>query len=117
MQLFVNLVILLLAALTVWFFFIKNEAKVVKVKNRIRVLVDGGYQPESLEIPVGVNTTLEFLRKDPTSCLEEVVFPDFKIRQYLPLNTVVEVKLNPKKTGTFQFHCGMSMFFGKLIVV
>jgi plastocyanin domain-containing protein len=57
-----------------------------------------------------------FLRKDPSSCLEEVVIGDFKIRKYLPLNKEVTLEINPQKKGVFSFSCGMGMFHGKIII-
>lgn len=117
MNILVNLVGVALIILTTWFFLFKKEGPAVKVNKKIRVTVDGGYHPDVLEVPVGVTTTLEFFRKDPTSCLEEVIFPDFHIRQFLPLNQSVAVSLTPKEKGEYSFHCGMSMFFGKLKVV
>jgi len=48
--------------------------------------------------------------------LEEIYIPDFKVKEYLPLNKSVEITLTPKKEGTYQTHCGMGMFHGKIIV-
>ena len=68
------------------------------------------------KIKKGKDTTLTFIRKDPNNCLEEIVFPEFKITKYLPLNKPVDVTLRPVKTGVFEFHCSMNMFKGKIIV-
>lgn len=98
-----------------WFFFMKS-AKSVKASGEIDITVDGGYHPESIVIPKGVKTTLKFMRKDPSSCLEEVVIDEFHVRKYLPLNKQVSIAVTPKKAGTFPFSCGMNMFHGTLIV-
>lgn len=100
---------------TYWFFLMKKDT-VVTVKNAVDIIVDGGYSPSTISIPQGKKTTINFFRKDPSSCLEEVVLPDFKIRKYLPLNQTVSVELTPKKTGTYDIVCGMNMFHGKVIV-
>ena len=105
----------ILAALTYWFFLMKKE-KVVTAQDSIDIIVEGGYTPESISIPKGKTTKISFLRKDPSSCLEEVVLPDFKIRKYLPLNEKVVIELTPKQTGEFKYSCGMNMFHGKIIV-
>ena len=113
----INLIIFALIAATIWFFFMKKEAAAQKVKKKVTIVVDGGYKPSVIEVPAGEPVTLAFHRKDPTTCLEEVVIPDFHIRQFLPLNQTTEVQITPQKLGEYQFHCGMSMFFGKIIVV
>lgn len=102
-------------ALTYWFFLMKKE-DVVAVADRVDITVKGGYSPSVISIPQRKPTTLNFIRKDPSSCLEEVVIPDFKIRKYLPLNKEVSIELNPKEKGEFPFACGMNMFHGKIIV-
>jgi plastocyanin domain-containing protein len=104
-----------LVGLIYWFFFGKND-KVIVAGETIDILVNGGYKPSSIKIKNGKNTKLVFTRTDPNSCLEEIVIPDFKVKEYLPLNKKVEITLSPKKAGTYQTHCGMGMFHGKIIV-
>lgn len=101
---------------TYWFFLKKNDKPVVASNDEVEIVVEGGYVPSSIEIPLGRSTRLTFLRKDASSCLEEVVFGDFKIRKFLPLNQNVVIEITPQKKGEFVFSCGMSMFHGKLIV-
>ncbi len=113
----------ILAALTYWFFLMKKE-KVVTVSDsidsagslQVDIIVEGGYTPESISIPKGKITKINFLRKDPSSCLEEVVLGDFKIRKQLPLNQKVTIELTPQQTGEFKYSCGMNMYHGKIIV-
>lgn len=102
---------------TYWYFLTKSEDLPVEASTgRADIIVEGGYSPASLTIPLNQKTTLSFLRKDSSSCLEEVVLPDFKIRTYLPLNKKVSVDVYPTKPGTYEISCGMNMFHGKLIV-
>lgn len=102
---------------TYWFFLMRKEAEVVMVKtDSVDIVVDGGYQPNVIEISKGKETTLNFFRKDPSSCLEEVVLPEFKIRKYLPLHATTPITIMPQKSGTFEISCGMNMFHGKIIV-
>ncbi len=98
-----------------WFFFMKKE-RAVAAGNEVEVVVDGGYTPETITLQRGRKTTLTFIRKDPSSCLEEIVIPDFKIKKMLPLNQRVSVEITPTETGRFQMSCGMNMFHGTLIV-
>lgn len=93
-----------------------KKEEIVKVKNEIEIVVNGGYKPGIIELPVNKKTTLNFIRKDPSSCLEEVVLSDFKIKKFLPLNKKVSIELNPKEKGEYAFSCGMNMYHGKLIV-
>lgn len=105
----------LLIILIYWFFFGKKD-DAVEIGNKVKIKVEGGYKPSIVKIKKGEEVTIEFIRTDENSCLEEVIFPDFKIKEYLPLNTSVFVKLNPQNSGEYNFHCGMNMYSGKVIV-
>ncbi len=99
-----------------WFFLMKEDSKAVAAGNSITIVVDGGYQPEVISIVKGKTCTLTFLRRDPNSCLEEVLLPDFKIRKFLPLRKKVNVTITAKKKGEYEIVCGMNMFHGKILV-
>lgn len=101
---------------TYWFFLMKKE-EVVSVSDSVDIKVEGGYTPDVISIPKGKTTKINFIRKDPSSCLEEVVLSEFKIRKFLPLNKRVSVEITPQKSGKFPFECGMNMFHGKIIVM
>lgn len=104
-------------AFVYWFFLMKNEEKAIIVKDsHVTITVEGGYSPNVISIPKGQQTTLNFFRKDPSSCLEEVVLPDFKIRKYLPLNKTTAITITPQKSGQSEISCSMNMFHGKIIV-
>lgn len=104
--------------LTYWFFLMKEDEEALIVKtNNVDITVEGGYSPNVISIPKGKLTALNFIRKDPSSCLEEVVLPDFKIRKYLALNQITPIQVTPNKSGTFEISCGMNMFHGKIKVV
>lgn len=100
---------------TFWFFLMRKE-KEIEIEGEVDIIVEGGYKPEVISIPKGKPTKIDFLRKDQSSCLEEVILSEFKIKKYLPLNQKVTIELNPQNKGTFQFSCGMNMFHGKIIV-
>ena len=104
-----------LTAFIYWFFLMKKD-KAVTAGDLVDITVEGGYSPNTIVIAKGKTTTLRFTRKDPSSCLEEVVVPEFKIRKFLPLNQTVSVEIKPEKAGEYEFVCGMNMFHGKLIV-
>ncbi len=101
--------------ITFWFFLMKKE-KTVTAGAKIDILVKGGYNPSRIKLKKNVLTQLVFTRTDPSSCLEEVIIPDFKKKIYLPLNQPIAVKITPNKAGEFEIVCGMNMFHGTLIV-
>lgn len=101
---------------TYWFFLMKNEKEVTVMSDSVDITVEGGYQPDVISIPKGKATKINFLRKDPSACLEEVVLADFKIKKYLPMNKKVTIEIKPEKTGEFTFSCGMNMNHGKIKV-
>jgi len=102
---------------TYWFFLMKKEKVVAVTSDSVDITVSGGYQPEVISIPKGKTTKINFLRSDPSSCLEEVVLSDFKIRKFLPLNKKTTIEVTPQKEGEFPFSCGMNMFHGKIKVI
>ncbi len=114
-KILVALLSLLGMAFTFWFFLMKKDA-VVTASEAINIIVEGGYSPSVISIPKNKKMKITFLRKDSSSCLEEVVVSEFKIRRFLPLNKKVSIEITPKREGTFPFSCGMSMFHGKIIV-
>ncbi len=98
-----------------WFLFSKTSSQQAKEKEGIQeitIAVDGGYQPSRVVVKVGEPVKLNFLRRDPSSCLERVLFPDFHIAQDLALNNVTAVEFTPQKPGEYTFTCGMNMFRG-----
>lgn len=99
---------------TFWFFLMKKE-EVIDVQDEVDILVHGGYNPSVIKVPTGKTTKINFVRKDSSSCLEEVVLSDFKIKKYLPLNKKVTVSISPEEPGEYEFACGMNMFHGKII--
>lgn len=111
-----------------WFFFGKKssyaeasyDAKAMKDRSDgqglINIIVDGGYKPDVIKLKKGLVTKLRITRTDSNSCLEEFIIPDFKIKKYLPLNKEIEITLKPDLVGSWDFHCGMNMNHGKIIV-
>lgn len=93
-----------------WFFFGKREVEVTTKK----VIVSGGYNPKNFIVTANSENIITFLRTDPNSCLEEIVIPDFGIKEYLPLNKEVKILIKPPKKGIYDIHCGMNMFHGTI---
>lgn len=98
-----------------WFLLSKPKSRKATTQGGVQeviVTVDGGYEPSQIVVQAGQPVRLNFDRKDPSSCLEEVRFPDFRIAQELPLNQMTAIEFTPEKPGKYEFTCGMNMFRG-----
>lgn len=98
-----------------WFLLSKPKSRQATTQagiQEVTVMVDGGYEPSQIIVQAGQPVRLNFDRKDPSSCLEEVRFPDFRIAQELPLNQVTPIEFTPDQPGKYEFTCGMNMFRG-----
>jgi plastocyanin domain-containing protein len=82
----------------------------------ITIVVDGGYQPDRVEVAHGEHVQLKFVRKDPSGCTREVVFQSLGIQRELPYDQPVVLRLPPLKPGEYEFRCGMDMLRGKIVV-
>jgi len=83
--------------------------------SQVEITVDGGYSPSAVRVKSGRPVRLVFDRRDTSSCSEEVVFPDFGVRKFLPSGRRTVIEVTPKNPGTYEFMCGMSMLRGRLI--
>lgn len=102
-----------------WFLLSKPKSQKAAARNGIQdvaIAVDGGYEPSRIVVKAGQPVRLNFLRRDPSSCLEEVRLPEFRIAQELPLNEVTTVEFTPNQPGSYEFTCGMNMFRGTIQV-
>lgn len=100
-----------------WFLLSKTKAQTAQVSEGIQtvdITVDGGYLPDQIVVQAGQPVRLNFLRKDPSSCLEQIILPDFNKSVDLPLNKTAAIEVVPPEAGSYTFHCGMNMFHGTL---
>jgi plastocyanin domain-containing protein len=108
-----------------WHFFVAGRTRAVAATAsteaaagatpEIVITVDGGYSPNAVRVPAAKAVRLVFDRRDTSSCSEEVVFPDFGIRKFLPTGERTIIEITPPSPGQYDFMCGMSMLRGKLI--
>lgn len=104
-----------LIGLELWWFLSKTKSQKAQENQGVQemtITVDGGYEPSRVVVSMGQPVRLNFDRKDPSSCLEKVVFPDFHIAQELNLNQVTAIEFTPEHPGEYTFACGMNMFRG-----
>lgn len=110
-----------LIGLELWWFLLSKpksrKATTTGGVQEVTVTVDGGYEPSHIVVQAGQPVRLNFYRKDPSSCLEEVRFPDFRIAQGLPVNQTTPIEFTPTQPGRYEFTCGMNMFRGTVEVV
>lgn len=101
-----------------WFMLSKTKSQTAETKQGIQavdIVVDGGYTPNRIEVQTGKAVKLNFLRQDPSSCLEQVLLPDFNQAVNLTLNQTTSVEILPEKPGEYTFTCGMNMYRGVII--
>lgn len=120
-KLFVLIGAAALSGLIIWWFFGKKKISNVHAvqTNEFQtatITVNGGYQPNVISLEQGKPAKITFLRKDSSSCLEEVIMPDFGVSTKLPVGEPFEVTIMPKKAGMFTYTCGMRMFSGQVEV-
>ena len=119
-QIIVTLAGVALIAFILWFFFGPREAVAARHSaggaQEVEVEVRSSYVPDRIEAEAGRPIRIRFRRDDPNPCTAQVVFPDFGIVKDLPLGREVAVEVSPPQPGEYEFHCGMNMVRGKLIV-
>lgn len=81
-----------------------------------RVVVRGGYEPDTIVAVVGRPLRITFHREDTLVCSERVVFPDFGKSAMLPPHEDVTVELAPDRPGEYEFTCQLGVLRGRLIV-
>ena len=104
-----------------WYFFLAGRTSAAASAgaggvDEVTVRVQGGYDPARITVKKGTPVRVVFDRQETSGCSEEVVFPDFGIRKFLPAHRQTAVELTPTEAGSYDFTCGMGMLRGKLIV-
>jgi len=82
----------------------------------VRVIVKGGYTPDTIVVQAGKPVRLQFYRDETADCSERVVFEQFGVDQQLPAFQTTAVEFTPDQPGEFPFRCGMNMLKGLLVV-
>ena len=103
-----------------WYFLLsKGSATSVPTVGgvqEVRVVVKGGYTPDTVVVRAGEPVRLQFYRDETADCSERVVFERFKIDQMLPAFQTTAVEFTPTEPGEYPFRCGMNMLKGLLVV-
>lgn len=104
-----------------WYFFLAGRTTAQAAVGaagvqEVTITVQGGYQPAHVRVKQGAPVRLVFDRQETSGCSEEVVFPDFGIRKFLPAHRQTAIEIAPDHAGSYEFTCGMSMLRGRLTV-
>ena len=107
-------------AWVLWYFLLSRGTRVAAAVSggvqEVRVLVKGGYTPDTIVVQAGKPVRLQFYRDETADCSERVVFERFKIDQMLPAFQTTAVEFTPTEPGEYPFRCGMNMLKGLLVV-
>lgn len=106
-----------------WYFFLAERglahatvaATGAAGRREVLITVRGGYSPATIRTTAGQPVRLVFDRQESSSCSEEVVFPDFGVKRFLPENQKTTIDITPPAAGTYEFTCGMGMLHGRVI--
>jgi plastocyanin domain-containing protein len=98
-----------------YFFFAGRQASAAVAGGEQVIIVNGGYSPATVKVKAGKLVRLVFDRRDTGACSDEVVFPDFGIRRFIPSGQKTTVEITPAQPGRYEFTCGMSMHRGAIV--
>jgi plastocyanin domain-containing protein len=105
-----------------WYFFVAGRrgapttaADSATGPSEVRITVRGGYDPATIRVRAGRPVRLVFDRQETSGCSEEVVFPAFGIRKFLPTGKPTTIEITPPAPGRYEFMCGMSMLRGSIV--
>lgn len=105
-----------------WYFFVapRRAAPAVVATSatgpaEVHITVRGGYDPATVRVQAGRPVRLVFERQETSGCSEEVVFPAFGIRKFLPTGQPTVIEITPPTPGRYEFMCGMSMLRGAVV--
>ena len=109
--------VLMLMSLVVASAIASPAARPRAAEQRIPIIVTAkGFEPASIPVKAGRPVVLIVTRTTDRTCAKEMVIAARKIRQPLPLNRPVEIRLAPARRGSIRFACGMDMIAGTLVV-
>jgi len=79
-------------------------------------VTDKGFEPASIALQRGDSGDLVFTRTSDDTCATEVVFPELHVKEPLPLDKPVTIKVPTESARTFTFTCGMGMYKSQVLV-
>jgi plastocyanin domain-containing protein len=104
-----------------WYFLVARGRAVAALAGaagvqEVRVVVKGGYTPDTIVVQAGKPVRLQFYRDETADCSERVIFERFGVDQQLPPFQTTAIEFTPDEPGEYPFRCGMNMLKGLLVV-
>jgi plastocyanin domain-containing protein len=104
-----------------WYFLFSRGSPIASTAGaggvqEVRVIVKGGYTPDTIVVQAGKPVRLQFYRDETADCSERVIFERFGIDQQLPPFQTTAIEFTPEQPGEYPFRCGMNMLKGLLVV-
>jgi plastocyanin domain-containing protein len=103
-----------------WYFLLARRrgvaAETAAGVQEVRIVVKGGYTPDTVIVQAGAPVRLQFYRDETADCSERVVFEAFGVSADLPAFATTPVEFTPREPGEYPFRCGMNMLKGLLVV-
>ncbi len=81
----------------------------------IRIVVKGGYDPDTVLVEAGRPVRLLFYRDETAPCSERVIFETLGLERTLPAFETTPVEFTPTEPGDYPFRCGMAMLHGRVV--
>lgn len=108
-------------ALVLWYFLLGARRAVVARAapggiQEAEIIVQGGYNPSEIRVDAGLPVRLVFDRREDNPCSDEVIIADLGLRRVLPAHRKTTLDLPAMEPGVHDFHCGMGMLHGRVIV-
>lgn len=108
-----------LIAWELWYFLWPGKRGTVAASKEgvqeVRVVVKGGYEPDTIFVEAGRPVRILFYRDETADCSERVVFERLGINRELPAFQTTAVAFTPQEPGDYPFRCGMSMLKGRVV--
>lgn len=81
----------------------------------VRVLVKGGYDPDTIFVEAGRPVRLLFYRDETAVCSERVLLPDFAVDRGLPAFETTAIEFTPREPRDYPFSCGLGIMKGRVV--
>ncbi len=101
-----------------WYFLVPRRDVPAAHKGgvqEIRVLVKGGYDPDTIPVEAGRPVRLQFYRDETAECSARVVFETLGIEESLPAYETTTVEFTPTTPGDYPFRSGKSLIRGRVV--
>lgn len=82
----------------------------------VRIVVEGRYRPERIDLAIGVPAVLRFDRREDDPCSELLVCELLPNVYRLAPHTETTIRFTPFAPGTYVFTCGLGMYSGWMVV-